>query len=151
MEEVIKSSKRVTLQMTQTLKSKPVFVRVPKCETPGPSVARPQARAEWRLGAQPKPAHITATAAVLWQGKAKPLPSCQAAATLTARGRTRFVHSGEPCAGLHWHSHLWCIFFFLRQQRGSQGWKNNPGHPQLRALLPPAPHSLQHKHCRNAS
>lgn len=60
-----------------------------------------------KAGAQPNPAHhITASAAVLGQGKAEPLPSCQAADPTHSQGSTPAqdmvcAQPGEPWAGLH--------------------------------------------------
>uniref|UniRef100_A0A8C9NNV3 Uncharacterized protein n=1 Tax=Serinus canaria TaxID=9135 RepID=A0A8C9NNV3_SERCA len=94
----------------------------------------PALLAEQRLGAQPNPAHhITASAAVLGQGKAEPLPSCQAADPSSQPGaghqlRTWFVHSLVGSVLGYTEIHTSDAFSFFS---GRQGWKSIPGHPQL--------------------
>lgn len=152
MEEVIKGSKQAALEMTKTLKSKPAFVRVSKYETHGPMVPRPQARAEWRLGAQPNPAqHITASAAVLWQGEAEPLPSCQAADTGSRPGAghqlgTWFVHTlASPVLGYTEIYTSDAFSFFSGSREAARAGRPSQGIPSSERC------SLQHRTARSTN
>lgn len=155
MGEFIKRSKRVTIEMTQTLKSKPALgyqsLRPMGHQFPGLK----QELNEGFGPAKPCPPHHCLCCCAV-QGKAEPLPSCQAADMGSRPGtghrlRTCFAHTlVSPVLGyteIH-TSDAFSLFSGSREAARARGASQGIPSSERCSLQH---YSLQHKHCGNAS